>query len=367
MRRLAISWLVDLCPATVGRNKGKSEMKHPEYKLTVILLALFLCPKIGGAADYRKLFQDADESVVVIYTVERQVDGQGGQGEVTLPGLGSGFLIDDEGHVMTAAHVVQTADLVEVEFVDGGKFTASVVASDPVKDVALLKLDKLPEKVRPAKLADSDKVRVGEEVFIIGAPYGLSHTLTVGHISARHSNEDGYMGDIQAETFQTDAAINQGNSGGPMFNQRGEVIGIVSHIRSKSGGSEGLGFAVTSNTAVDALLDHPMSWSGMTGILLTGALADALNVPQDSGYLIQKVASSSPASRMGLRSSRVPANIAGQDLFIGGDIILSVGGLVVSPNMTAEFREKIAMMDRGEALLIKIIRGGKIVVLQARL
>lgn len=342
-------------------------MKYLDYISVAILLVISVCHENAAAADYRKLFEEVNESVVVLYTIERQVAGQNGQGEVTLPGLGSGFLIDDEGHVMTAAHVVQTADLVEVEFVDGSKFTAAVVASDPVKDVALLKLDKLPEKVRPVKLADSDQVRIGEEVFIIGAPYGLSHTLTVGHISARHSNEDGYMGDIKAETFQTDAAINQGNSGGPMFNQRGEVIGIVSHIRSKSGGSEGLGFAVTSNTAVDALLDHPMSWSGMTGILLTGALADALNVPQDSGYLIQKIASGSPASRMGLRPSRVPANIAGQDIFIGGDIILSVGGLAVSPNMTAEFREITSKKNGVGVVLLKVLRDGKIIVFQAPL
>ncbi len=333
----------------------------------MILLVVFACLKSATAADYRKLFEAVDSAVVVIYTVERQVSAQSGLAVVAAPGLGSGFLIDDEGHVMTAAHVVQTADFVEVEFVDGTKFTASVVASDPVKDVALLKLDKLPEKVRPVKLADSDQVRVGEEVFIIGAPYGLSHTLTVGHISARHSNEDGYMGDIKAETFQTDAAINQGNSGGPMFNQRGEVIGIVSHIRSKSGGSEGLGFAVTSNTAVDALLDHPMSWSGMTGILLTGSLANALNVPQDSGYLIQKIAASSPASRMGLRPSRVPANIAGQDIFIGGDVILSVGGVKVSPNMATEFREITSKTNGSGAVLLKVLRDGKTIVFQAPL
>ncbi|MCH9694414.1 MAG: trypsin-like peptidase domain-containing protein [Gammaproteobacteria bacterium] len=336
-------------------------------KFVALLSMMLVLPGTASAADYRKLFEDADVSVVVIYTVERQVDARSGLGEVALPGLGSGVLIDDEGHVMTAAHVVQTADLVEVEFVDGTKVTASVVASDPIKDVALVKLDKLPERVRPAKLADSDKVRIGEEIFIIGAPYGLSHTLTVGHISARHKNEDDYMGEIRAETFQTDAAINQGNSGGPMFNQRGEVIGIVSHIRSKSGGSEGLGFAVTSNTAVDALLDHPMSWSGMTGVLLTGALAEALNVPQESGYLVQKVASSSPASRMGLRPSRVPASIAGQDLLIGGDIILSVGGVTISPGMNAEFREKAAMMDRGDAILLKVLRGGKVIALVSQL
>ena len=320
----------------------------------------------ANAADFRKLFEQTNESVVVVYTVERRASSRSGQ-EVTLPGLGSGFVIDDEGHVMTAAHVVQTADLVEVEFVDGEKYTAAIIASDPVKDVALLKLDRLPDKLRPAKLADSDKVRIGEEVYIIGAPYGLSHTLTIGHISARHGGEDGYMGDIQAETFQTDAAINQGNSGGPMFNDRGEVIGIVSYIRSKSGGSDGLGFAVTSNTAVDALLDHPISWSGMTGILLTGALADALNVPQGAGYLIQQVASTSPAARIGLRPSRIPASIAGQDVLIGGDIILSVGGVPIAPDMAVEFRQKTEMMDRGETVPIRLLRGGEVIEINARL
>jgi len=342
-------------------------MKLIHCFLPALLAAVSMFPDRAAANDYAKLFKEADESVVVIYTVEREIAGQRGQGEVTLPGLGSGFLIDDEGHVMTAAHVVQTADLVEVEFVGGTKVTASVVASDPIKDVALLKLDRLPEQIRPVKLADSDKVSIGEEIFIIGAPYGLSHTLTVGHISARHGNDGGYMGAIQAETFQTDAAINQGNSGGPMFNRRGEVIGIVSHIRSQSGGSEGLGFAVTSNTAVDALLDHPMAWSGLTGIVLTGALADALNVPQNSGFLIQKIAANSPASRMGLRPSRVPASIAGQDLFIGGDIILSVGGMEVSPNMTAEFREAIASQSERGELLMTVLREGKVIVFRAPL
>lgn len=337
------------------------------YRILMVLAIASACSESAGAADYRKLFENADPAVVVLYTVERQVVPQSGLGEVALPGLGSGFLIDDEGHVMTAAHVVQTADLVEAEFADGTRVTASVVASDPVKDVALIKLDKLPENVRPAKLGDSDQVSIGEEVFVIGAPYGLSHTLSVGHISARHKSGNGLMGEVQAETFQTDAAINQGNSGGPMFNQRGEVIGIVSHIRSKSGGSEGLGFAVTSNTAVDALLKHPMSWSGMSGILLTGQLANALNLPQESGYLIQKVASSSPASRIGLRPSRVPANIAGQDLFIGGDILLAVGGVEVSADMMFELREKTSQMDRGDQILLKVLRDGKVIVFQALL
>ncbi len=342
-------------------------MKVLAIRVVAIVSIVLTTPYLALAADYRKLFKTADQSVVVIYTVERQAVGQDGFGSVALPGLGSGFLIDDEGHVMTAAHVVQTADLVEVEFVGGEKFTASVVASDPVKDVALLKLDNLPENPKPVTLANSDDVSIGEEIFIIGAPYGLSHTLTIGHISARHGTDNSLMGEIQAETFQTDAAINQGNSGGPMFNQRGEVIGIVSHIRSKSGGSEGLGFAVTSNTAIDALIDHPMSWSGMTGILLTGKLADVLNVPQESGYLIQKIALNSPASKMGLRPSRFPATLGGQNILIGGDIILSVGGVTVSPNMADEFRALTSKDSGNQAVLLKVLREGSVIVFQAPL
>ncbi len=334
-------------------------------RVTVSVFLSLVMSSIAFAADYRKLFREADPAVVVIYTVERQIAPGSRLGEVALPGLGSGFLIDKDGHVITAAHVVQTADLVQVEFVDGAKVTAAVIASDPVKDVALIKLDKIPENIEPARLGHSDKVSIGEEVFVIGAPYGLSHTLSVGHISARHANDQGTLGGVQAETFQTDAAINQGNSGGPMFNQRGEVIGVVSHIRSQSGGSEGLGFAVTSNAARDALFVSRMAWSGMSGTLLTGQLAEALNVPQESGYLVQKVASNSPASRMGLRQSRLPASIAGQELLIGGDIILSVGGVKISPGMMVEFREKSKDMESGELILLKVLRGGKIIALTA--
>lgn len=331
----------------------------------ILVVFTLLVSSTSDAADFRKLFDKANPSVVVLYTVERQVAPSAERGEVTMPGLGSGFIVDDEGHVMTAAHVVQTADLVEVEFLDGEKVTAAVVASDPVKDVALLKLDKIPEGLKPAKLGDSEKARVGDEIFVIGAPYGLTHTLTVGHISARHKNETREAGMVQAETFQTDAAINRGNSGGPMFNMQGEVIGIVSHIRSQSGGSDGLGFAVTSNAAVEALIDGGLGWSGMSGIVITGVLAKAMNVPQQFGFLVQKVALNSPAARFGLVPSKIPANIAGEKILIGGDIILSIGGVPVTPDGMADIRKRIPELKNGNMLELKVLRGGEIVTLSA--
>ena len=339
-------------------------MRTVSVLISVLALAAM---QAAGADDYRKLFRAVDPAVVVVYTVERSVTTGGPVEEVALPGVGSGFLVDDQGHVMTAAHVVQTADLVEVEFASGEKTTAAIVASDPMKDVALLKLDAPPRDIDPLTLADSDRVEVGQEVFVIGAPLGLAHTLTVGHVSARHRVDDGGIGLLNVETFQTDAAINRGNSGGPLFNRRGEVIGIVSHIRSVSGGSEGLGFAVTSNAAVDALYHNRMSWSGLSGSVVTGQLARALNVPQRAGYLVQKVAINSPAERIGLRPSRLPATIAGQEMLIGGDIILSVAGVAVAPGMAEDIRTAITKNRSSGVLMLTVLRGGSVIELAAPL
>ncbi|MEM6810521.1 MAG: trypsin-like peptidase domain-containing protein [Pseudomonadota bacterium] len=328
---------------------------------TVMALAL---TNEAKATDFSELFEKTDPAVAVIYTTERVPSAQTRSGEVASEGLGSGVLIDDEGHVMTAAHVVQTADFILVEFADGQKMTAAVVSSDPLKDVALLKLDGMPNRIKPAKLGDSDKVRIGDEVYVIGAPYGLTHTLTIGHISARHRYDGTMMDGVQAEVFQTDASINQGNSGGPMFNTRGEVVGIVSYIRSQSGGSEGLGFAVTSNASYEALFESRIIWSGMSGVMVSGALAQALNVPQDYGFLVQQVAARSPAERLGLKPSRLAAVVEGQPMHIGGDIILSVNGIPISPAMQ-QYRGKIRDMQTGPTVPLRILRGGEVIELQA--
>ena len=326
----------------------------------VVSVLLCLLPLAASGTNFEKQFAKADPAVAVIYTVERGVAPNGPPGQVSQAGLGSGVLVTTRGYVITAAHVVQTADLVEVEFASGFRTTAAVVASNPAKDLALLKLDKIPEGVTPLKLADSDEVSIGEEIFIIGAPYGYSHTLSVGHISGRHGVDETGPGGPQAETFQTDAVINQGNSGGPMFNQRGEVIGIVSYILSQSGGFEGLGFAITSNEVLTTLFEQPMAWSGMSGEVISGDLAMALNVPQKAGFLVQKVALNSPAERAGLRPSLVPATIGNREILIGGDVILAVDGVEVSPGMIDEVRARWASKaDVGTATL-SVLRGGKV-------
>ena len=312
------------------------------------------------------MFAKANPSVVVIRTVERRVTPQA-QGLMSLPGLGSGVVISTDGKILTAAHVVQAADQVAVEFADGKKERAHVVASYPRADVAIVQLDFPTPGLVPAKLGDSDAVQVGDDVFVIGAPYGLSHSLTVGHVSGKHLSKESIAGVSKVEVFQTDAAINQGNSGGPMFNMAGEVIGIVSQILSTSGGFQGVGFAVTSNVARKLLLNKKSFWTGIDGYLLTNELARILNVPQSAGLLVMRAAENSPASDLRLIAGTIPTNIGGAELVVGGDIILEVAGIqIVEDWKTLDaMQTALGNLQTGEKFTLKVLRAGMVVELSA--
>ncbi len=323
-----------------------------------ITISVVLLTATGAArAQVVDLFKEVSPAVVVLHTIERAPSRQGGQ--TSLEGQGSGVLVDNE-QIITAAHVVQTADQVEVEFMSGERIYASVISSDPTSDLALLQLEEAPEGVRPVQLGNSDEVEIGSDVFVVGAPFGLTHSLTVGHISARRGGEDSGELAADVEIFQTDAAINQGNSGGPMFNMDGEVIGIVSYILSQSGGFEGLGFVITANTAQRVLFEERAFWSGMTGFVLEGVLAQLLNVSEQAGYLVQNVALSSPAQQAGLRPSTFPVQILGREFALGGDIILSIDGILISdPNFTDAIANRLQTMRIGERLTIEVLRSGQ--------
>jgi len=314
------------------------------------------------ATDVSGMFQKVSPSVVVIRVKQRTVTLDQPGRFVSEQGLGSGVLISREGRVMTAAHVVQAADAIAVMFPSGEVTSASVVASVPAADVALLQLDRVPDNAVAVPLGDSDLTRVGEEVFIVGAPFGIEHTLTVGHLSARRrpSNIPGEAG--QAELLQTDASINKGNSGGPMFNMAGEVIGIVSHIISRSGGSEGLGFAVSSNMARKLLLEERSFWTGIEAYMLDGDLAAMFNLPQPHGLLVLRVATGSPADKLGLRPGTTLAVIGDEPLILGGDVILEVMGVVVGEEGAYQrIREAIGRLAGGGTVQVKVLRAGKIV------
>jgi serine protease Do len=323
----------------------------------------------SSTEDLAQVFRQVSEAVVVVRTTERTVlRGSHGR-QVSVEGLASGVLVSADGKVVTAAHVVQTADTVIVEFADHSSVAAEVVASEPAADVALLQLKRVPEGIKPAKLGDSDKAQIGEQVLVIGAPFGISHTLTVGHLSARRKPNATFGGMFTAEYLQTDASINRGNSGGPMFTLNGEVIGIVSHILSQSGGSDGLGFAVTSNITRRLLLDEPTVWSGLYGFLLTREVARAFNLPSrfESGLLVQRVALGSLADQIGVRGGTMAAAFGDEELLLGGDVILAVEGIGIGgPEAYERIRQRmIELRAAGGTVHVTLLRGGETLELAA--
>ncbi len=222
-----------------------------------LVIMLCFCALESEGQQLREAFRNVQQAVVIVRTEQKGLAPYPQQGLVSSNGLGSGVLISNDGKVLTAAHLVQSADRTMVEFSHGELIPASVIGSAVSADVALLQLAGCPANYLPAKLGDSDKVDVGDEIFVVGSPYGISSTLTAGHVSGRRTlkqNEN----TVAVDFLQTDAAINMGNSGSPVFNLSGEVMGIVSNIMSRSGGSEGLAFAATSNTARRLLLEQKL-------------------------------------------------------------------------------------------------------------
>jgi len=330
--------------------------------LTVGVLSI-LAPA-AQAQNLNEVFRKANPSVVVIRAKGRDVSNVG---VTRFSETGSGVLISADGKVMTAAHVVNAMDEITVEALGGERVPAKIIASEPAADLSLLQLERVPGDMQAAKMADSGTVRVGDQVMVIGAPYGLAHSMSVGWISARWPPNTVYKSMPLAEFFQTTATINTGNSGGPMFDMASAVIGIVSHNISKSGGSEGLGFVVTINTAKKLLLERKSFWSGIDGIMLTGDLAAIFNVPEPAAFLVKTVAQGSSAWDMGLLGGDKIATIGGQQIAVGGDIILAVDGVSIGSDGNIEkIRNRLAAEPPGTPFKMKVLRAGKVVELTGK-
>ncbi len=319
----------------------------------------------ASAQQLREAFARVKDSVAVVGTVEKDIAGSSQGGPLTSFGMGSGVLISADGKMFTAAHAVQTADRIGVQFEEGQVIPARVIASEPLADVALLQLEFTPPNAVVAKIGDSDAVQVGDEIFVIGAPLGMHRSLSAGHISARFVPKGSGGIDVPIDLFQTDASINAGNSGGPMFTTTGEVVGIVSYILSRSGGFEGLGFAATSNVARRLLLMEKSPWTGMESYLLSDQAAKILNVPQPYGVLVQRIAEGSPAARIGLRAGSLRAKIGEEELILGGDIILEVGGIPVAPEAYKKTQNYLLGLEPDTEFVVKALREGQVITLKA--
>ncbi len=292
------------------------------------------------------------------------------RGIVPREGTGSGFVWDREGHIVTNHHVIEGAQEVVIILADGTEAPARLVGADAYNDLAVLKIEVPAEKLTPVELGDSSTLRVGQRVIAIGNPFGLDRTLTTGVISALGrviQTDAGPLG----EAIQTDAAINPGNSGGPLLNSRGKVIGVNTAIRSPSGGSVGIGFAVPVNTVkrvVPELITrgyYPHPDLGFSALELTYEVSPG-DIGVEHGLLVVSVRPGSPAEQIGLRPAQRRRTVFGRLVFTGGDIVTAVDGHPLKTRddliLYLENRKRV-----GDQVTLTVWRDGKSIELTATL
>lgn len=316
-----------------------------------------------------ELYRRANPAVVSIEVIVNHPPIEGDTPGTVPSSQGSGFLFDDQGHIVTNNHVIEDATEFLVRFWDGTILEARLVGADPGSDLAVLKVGELPPGAAPLTLADSNRVEVGQTAIAIGNPFGLQNTLTVGVVSALGRSLMG-PGSMSGGNFripnviQTDAAINPGNSGGPLLNIRGEVIGVNTAIRTETGAFQGVAYAVPANAVArvvpvlirDGSYRHPWMGVGMRDV--DPLLARTFNLPARQGVLITGVVAGSPAEQAGLRGGEQLGGFNGERIPFDGDIIVALNG--------APIRDSDMLISRmaldfavGDTITLTIMRGGE--------
>ena len=304
-----------------------------------------------------EIFEKSEPGVV-------RVNVQRGESEDVRGGIGSGFVFDKKGHIITNAHVVKDANKIIVTFLDGRSYNANIIGTDEYTDIAVIKVDADLSLLHPLSIGDSYNLKVGEEIAAIGNPFGLSGSMTSGIISQLGRllpTESNYQ---IPDVIQTDAAINPGNSGGPLLNMRGEIVGINTAIQSTTGSNTGVGFAIPSQTVAkivpilieDGKYEHP--WIGIAGRDIDPDMASALNLKDAVGFLVITVIEDGPAFQAGLIGSEKTIEVNGVNYPIGGDIILAVDG-----NEVRKIDDILVHLQRvksvGDEMVLEILRDGR--------
>jgi S1-C subfamily serine protease len=285
-------------------------------------------------------------------------------GERPRLGVGSGFVIDKAGHVVTSLHVVEGAETITVSFSNRDRVKARLVGADPATDLAVLQLDTPSRALTPLILGDSDRLAVGDPVVAIGNPFGLDRTVTAGIVSALARPLTAPNGAELEDVIQTDAALNEGSSGGPLIDSSGTVVGVATAVAGdEEGARPGIGFAVPVNTVrtvVAQLLDDgrvARSTLGLRAVELDEQLAELFALSVDRGLLVQSLDPDGPAERAGVRAGATHVVVAGESYVLGGDVLLSVDGRNVAT--LGEFRRALAEHRPGDSLRLVVVRDGE--------
>ena len=319
-----------------------------------------------GGFDAQVIYKRLSPGVVTVISLFRgrpllgDDDGEGGQG--------SGFVLDGSGYIATNAHVVlgpderRAAKEVYVEFANGDRARARVVGADPHADVALIRVNPPGLTLTPLRLGSSARLRVGEPVAAIGSPFGEPQSLTVGVVSALDRNIESLTRFQIGNAIQTDAAINPGNSGGPLLDGHGRVVGINAQIKSRSGGGEGVGFAIPVDVARRSLREirakgHvDYGYLGVSTAALWPELADRIGVAARAGALVEEVQSGSPADRAGIKAGDKEIDFQGErHIKIGGDVIVAVDGKRLTRR--DDLADVISAKSAGEVVALEVLRG----------
>jgi len=311
-------------------------------------------PASSSSSTISEIYNRASKGVVEI-----SASSGGGLGGPSSSAQGSGFVYDEQGHIVTNQHVVAGADTFRVSLWNGTEFDARLVGADPSTDLAVLKIEAPQASLRPLALASSAEVAVGDPVLALGSPFGLEGTLTQGIVSALHREMTAPNNFAIRDTIQTDAAINHGNSGGPLLDDLGRVIGVNAQIESESGGSDGVGFAIPSNTVksiVTQLVATGTVEHAYLGIKMT-AVAD--------GVMVTEVLPDTPADQAGLKAATGSRTENGVDVPTGGDVVVAFDGTKVTTE--SDLQAAVDSRSPGETIEFTILRGGKTLTLGIRL
>ena len=314
------------------------------------------------------IFEKAEPGVVRVNTLQNQTINETG-------GVGSGFVFDRMGHIITNAHVIEGSTKTVVTFLDGRSYNAEIIGIDEYTDIGVIKVNADLKLLKPLSLGDSSNLKVGEQIAAIGNPFGLSGSMTSGIISQMGRLLPSGSGYSIPDVIQTDAAINPGNSGGPLLNMRGNIVGINTAIQSTTGEFTGVGFAIPSQTVakiVPTLINegeykHP--WIGISGRDIDPDMAKVLGLNDALGFLIITVVENSPASDAGLIGSNKTVKVDGREYSIGGDVIMAVDGMDVR-----KIDDILIHLQRvktvGDEMNLEILRDGRTtnvtIVLQER-
>jgi S1-C subfamily serine protease len=311
---------------------------------------------LSASEIYEKTYKGVVE---ITSTAASQSDGLG-QGEQQAQGQGSGFVFNSDGYIVTNDHVVEGAEAASVRFWDGSTYDATIVGADPSTDLAVIKVDAPADMLVPLTVGDSTQLTVGEGVVALGSPFGLEGTITSGIVSALNRQMTSPNNFTINNSIQTDAAINHGNSGGPLLNGAGEIVGVNTQIKSESGGSDGIGFAIPSSTVASIVPQIISSGSVQHAYLGVGvasvsqSIADELGVP--AGAMVTEVREGAPAAKAGFVAAAGSTMVDGQSFPTGGDVITAVDDTTVTSG--ADLQTAIDAKRPGDTVTITYTRDG---------